>query len=254
MALERSFVPDSEEIILPKMGYVRVQPPLRTLIITFSNVTIEALLEDNLIVPIPGAFVQSVNGDRALYYWKEDPSIGVFMTVPGAAGTVTFLEEAGYIAGVENFVFYGSCGALDPTIGEKEVIVPTEALRDEGTSYHYTHAQDWITIPHAEDVKRIFDEIGVSYVAGKTWTTDAIYRETKEEIARHREEGCICVEMEVAAVQAMCNLRNYQFYPFVYSADNVGKDKWEQRILGNLPKDQRLEYFSIALELAKKLK
>lgn len=42
----------------------------------------------------------------------------------------------------------------------------------------------------------ILDELHVSYTIGKTWTTDAIYREMPEKIRRRKERGCICVDME----------------------------------------------------------
>lgn len=41
-------------------------------------------------------------------------------------------------------------------------------------------------------------QMGIPFKTGKTWTSDAIYRETPDMIALRRNEGCITVEMEVA--------------------------------------------------------
>ncbi len=49
----------------------------------------------------------------------------------------------------------------------------------------------------------MLDELHVSYTIGKTWTTDAIYRETPEKIRRRKERGCICVDMGCAANAAV---------------------------------------------------
>ncbi|MBQ5542412.1 MAG: nucleoside phosphorylase [Erysipelotrichales bacterium] len=250
MVLERSFVPDSEEILLPGMIYKPYETPLRTVIVTFSDETVKALRDARAIQPLWGLEIRSVSGTFLVYRVKDHPDIGVFQTIPGAAGTVAFLEEVAYRCKTENFVLYGSCGALDDNLTAGKVVVPTKALRDKGTSYHYQSSADWIDIPRSMDVARIFAEIGVPFVEGYTWTTDAIYRETKEEAARHKAEGCLVAEMEIAAVQAMCAFRGYHFFPFVYSADSLTGDVWEPRILGNLSVDERLHYFALALEIA----
>ncbi len=57
-------------------------------------------------------------------------------------------------------------------------MVPTEAYRDEGTSYHYAPASDYIAIKNADVVARFMKENKTPYIKGKTWTTDAFYWET----------------------------------------------------------------------------
>ena len=37
---------------------------------------------------------------------------------------------------------FGTCGVLDRDIEATSIIIPTAALRDEGTSYHYLPASD----------------------------------------------------------------------------------------------------------------
>ncbi len=131
-------------------------------------------------------------------------------------------------------------------------MVPTEAYRDEGTSYHYAAASDYITIKNAAVVASFLREQGIPYVEGKTWTTDSFYRETVNNFKKHKADGCISVEMECAALQVMCDFRGLQLYTFFTSGDLLDAPEWDER-----HKDGEIEgtqhdggHFDIALELA----
>ena len=54
---------------------------------------------------------------------------------------VGLLEEL-KARGFKNFIVLGSCGVLDQSIQADKIILPSSALRDEGTSYHYAPASD----------------------------------------------------------------------------------------------------------------
>ena len=58
-----------------------------------------------------------------------------------------------------------------------------------------------------------------SYILSKNWTTDAFYRETENNIAKRKADGCISVEMECSAMQAVCDFRGLELYYFLTSAD-----------------------------------
>ena len=96
------------------------------------------------------------------------------------------------------------------------------------------------------------DELGVEYVVGKTWTTDAFYRETEENRNKRVAQGCICVEMECSRLQAVCDFYCLELYQFVYAADSLDTT-WCRRILGNMEMDARLKYFYVAWEIAKRV-
>ena len=72
--------------------------------------------------------------------------------------------------------------------------LPTAAVRDEGTSYHYVPAgREVQPSPDAlAALRAVLVKHGVQYIEGKTWTTDAIYRETAAKVvspARVELEG-----------------------------------------------------------------
>ena len=131
-------------------------------------------------------------------------------------------------------------------------MVPTEAYRDEGTSYHYAPAADYITVKNADVVAKFMEESVLPYVKGKTWTTDAFYRETVGNFEKRKADGCISVEMECAAVQAMCDFRGLQPYFFFTSGDLLDSPQWDRRMSEDDKKGTQHDggHFDIALELA----
>jgi purine-nucleoside phosphorylase len=111
------------------------------------------------------------------------------------------------------------------------------------------NAGDFIGIKTANHLMKIFSEIGIPAIEGKTWTTDAIYRETQKNKELRKKAGCITVEMECASVMAMTNYRNVDIFQFLYTADNLDCEKWEARLLGNMPQNIREKYVRVALEV-----
>ncbi len=69
----------------------------------------------------------------------------------------------------------------------------------------------------------------VPYEVGRTWTTDALYRETKSKIARRKDEDCITVEMECAALLAVAKFRGVVFGQYLAAGDDVSGDVWDPR-------------------------
>ena len=72
-------------------------------------------------------------------------------------------------------------------------------------------------------------ERDVPFVTGKTWTTDAIFRETRGKAARRVAEGCICVEMEASACFAVARFRDVGFGQLLYAGDDLSGDVWNAR-------------------------
>lgn len=90
-----------------------------------------------------------------------------------------------------------------------------------------------------------------TYTVGKVWTTDGIYRETREKVNRRKDNGCICVDMECSAVAALADFREKDVFHFFYAADNLDNEEWDARSLANsanvLEKDR---IALLAMELA----
>ncbi|HEX2996804.1 MAG TPA: nucleoside phosphorylase [Anaerolineales bacterium] len=151
------------------------------------------------------------------------PGVGA----PIAAG---LLEEV-IAFGCRKFIACGGCGVLQKDIAVGHIIVVSDAVRDEGTSYHY--------LPPDREIKADEDGVnalvkalegrGVPYQVGKTWTTDAPYRETPGKIASRRAEGCLTVEMESSALIAVAQFRHAMFGQALYGGDDLSGAEWDHR-------------------------
>ena len=158
--------------------------------------------------------------------------------------------------GSETLILLGNCGVLDQSIEDCGIIIPTSALRDEGTSYHYAPASDTIQVnkKYIPEFKQICKESGYPYIEGRCWTTDAFYRETRDKVNRRKQQGAICVEMECAAMQAMCDFRGIDFFQYFYAGDNLDHSDWDPRSLsGHAKLDEKVKIVFLAFELALKI-
>lgn len=159
--------------------------------------------------------------------------------------------------GSKCLILLGNCGVLDKSIEDCGIIIPTKAIRDEGSSYHYAPASDTITInnKYIDLFKQVLNELNYPYVEGTTWTTDACYRETAAKVARRKQQGAICVEMECAGMQALCNFRGTDFFQFFYAGDNLDHSSWQPRSLsGDIRLDDKSKIALLAFELGLKVK
>ena len=156
------------------------------------------------------------------------------MSRVGAPSCVVQYEEL-FAMGLEKAVVFGTCGVLDKNIEDLAIIIPNMAIRDEGTSYHYMKAsRDIVVNPkYKDEFTKLLEKHNYSYVIGKTWTTDAPYRETRKKVEDRKKAGCICVEMECSALAAVAKFRKKEVFQFFYAADNLDSAKWDMRSLGN---------------------
>jgi uridine phosphorylase len=156
----------------------------------------------------------------------------IAVTFPGIGAPFAAAVTEELIAwGVKTFVACGGAGVLQKDIAVGHVVVPNSAVRDEGTSYHYLPPGREVA-PAPEVVAAIEATLKsgkVPYVTGKTWTTDGIYRETPDKVARRRDEGCITVEMEAATFFAVAQFRGVKFGQILYGGDDVSGTEWDSR-------------------------
>ena len=247
--ITHSFDNQSNAIINPHIN--EQAPRFDACIVTFSNV-IEAFVLANYPCRQIASF-RFVTGDTPVYGIEyKEKTFAFYKTYVGAPACVGTVEDTLAVIRTENYIVFGGAGCLDKEIAHGKVMVPTEAYRDEGTSYHYAPASDYIAVKNADVVARFMKENKIPYIKGKTWTTDAFYRETISNFQRRKADGCISVEMECAALQAMCDLRGLNFYTFFTSGDLLDAPEWDERHrAGELKGTQHdAGNFDIALELA----
>ncbi len=220
----------------------------------FSHVTLERLVKELNGVQIASA--GTANMKIPIYKVTYDNlEVALFMSYVGSAGCVAVLEDV-FAMGVQKLILFGTCGVLDADIKDCSIIIPTIAVRDEGTSFHYAPSSDEISVneKYKDEFIEVLDRHKCTYTVGKVWTTDACYRETREKVKRRQKQGCICVDMECSAVAALADFREKEVFHFFYAADNLDGETWDKRSLSNsenvLAKDR---IALLAMELALKL-
>ncbi len=146
---------------------------------------------------------------------------------PMAAGILE--DEIAY--GCRKFIVCGGCGVLEKGIAVGHLIVVSRAIRDEGASYHYLPpSREVIANPlGVAALETALKQKGLPYLIGKTWTTDAPYRETASKVALRKNEGCLTVEMEAASFMAVAEFRKVILGQVLYGGDDLSGDEWNDR-------------------------
>ena len=198
------------------------------------------------------AVMKAANGDIPVYLFEwEGKTLAICLSGIGAALAGTNVIELNWLTGATKFIMFGSAGSLNHTATDGKYLVPTEAYRDEGMSYHYAPAADYIRIRNCDRVEALFRELGLPYVRGRVWSTDAFYRETRNQVACRQAEGCLAVEMELAGVQAVCDFHGFQLYDFLVTGDVLDTPEYQIGALHGANHD--LDKLWIGLDLAKRL-
>ena len=102
--------------------------------------------------------------------------------------------------GVKEFVFVGLAGSLQPEVLAGDIVLCDGALADEGVSAHYV-PQEFLR-PCAALTKKlagVLQKANLPHHTGPNWTTDAMFRETAEEVAHYQKKNILTVEMEASA-------------------------------------------------------
>lgn len=218
-----------EAILEPK----RLIEPLAEMpahgVITFFQDVITHFVEQGLAREIHA--LRSEIGRHPIYVHEfRGRPIALFHPGIGGPLAAALLEEA-IALGCRNFVACGGAGVLNRDLAMGHLVVPNAAVRDEGTSYHYLPPSREVTPTPAAlaAVLATLQGRNMDHVVAKTWTTDAIYRETRPRMALRRAEGCVTVEMEAAALFAVAQFRGVELAQILYSGDNLDGDEWDHR-------------------------
>lgn len=152
-----------------------------------------------------------------------NPGVGA----PKAVATL----EALIAIGVRTVVAVGGAGVLVPGLDRGHPIIANRAVRDEGTSFHYLAPGRYATADPG--MTRVLADTlhahGVPADEALVWTTDGLFRETADMVARRRDEGCVLVEMEAAALMACAAFREVRLGQLLYAGDDLSADEWDHR-------------------------
>jgi uridine phosphorylase len=155
------------------------------------------------------------------------------LKLPTGAPAAAFLLEQAIACGARCILSVGLAGSVEPSCPIGTVVVAADALAGDGTSPHYspTPQGDRERRTAAASTRLVgllesaFAEAGVAATTGRVWTTDAVFRETPDQIRACRQDGAIAVDMESAAIYAVATLRQVDACSVVIVSDELW-DTW----------------------------
>jgi uridine phosphorylase len=220
------FDPSPDALINPSINRPPLGFPDRAVLCWFGNVVRE---RTSHLDPVHRIAFEHGDHDVCIVVHR---GVDVALVSPGvgAPAAVSSLEVL-VALGATNLIGCGGAGIVRPGFDVGHVIVPTGAIRDEGTSYHYA-PPDAVVAPHPRAlaaIDQVLADAGVPHDRGLTWTTDAFFRETAAKVVRRREQGCITVEMEAAAMFAAAAFRGAVYAQLLYAGDDVSAEQWDHR-------------------------
>jgi len=216
-------------------------------VICFFAEVIESLVENHGAKEITHSLSQI--GQHPLYEMEyEGRRLAFFHPGIGAPLAIGLLEEM-IARGCKKFMVCGGCGVLDKSVAVGHLLIPEIALRDEGVSYHYLPPAREVAMNSVAlaAIETVLQRHGLEYLRTKAWTTDAIYRETRDKAAAYLAEGCLAVEMEAAAFFAVAQFRNVLLGQILYGGDAVLQEDWDGRSWSSR-EDIRRNLFWLAAE------
>jgi len=196
------------------------------LIITFFPEVLESLAQEGRI--LPDILIGGENPIQIYRFVDRDVLITLGqLGCPACGGNLDLFHAMG----VNRVMFCGGGGVLDRNIEVGTPLLVEGAIRDDGFSYHYLPADRVIySDPKVvEKLARSLDARSVPYIRGLTWTTDAIFRETRDRVEARKQEGAKIVEMEQSACLAVAQVRGFAYGALIYGGDDVASDEWSER-------------------------
>ncbi len=103
--------------------------------------------------------------------------------------------------GAKYIIGIGLIAAIQPEIATGTLIVPTKAIRGEGTSYYLPEDVD--AVPDrdiSQSLRKACRDIGIGCVEGEIYTTDAVHRETRKLVEALWNRNILGIDMETSAI------------------------------------------------------
>jgi len=146
----------------------------------------------------------------------------------GAPAAVDLLEQL-VAAGIRRVISIGTAGALHDGLDTGDLVLCTGAFPDEGTSGHY-FKEPGMTGPSSDlvhETAHFLDYKGIVFKNGKSWTTDAPFRETLEKLQHFTRLGADVVEMEASALYHVASYRNIDLISLFVIGDSIAGGTWK---------------------------
>ena len=149
---------------------------------------------------------------------------------------VASLAEELIAWGARRLILLSLAGGLQADLQPSDVVLGQRAVRDEGASYHYLPPAKYVDASSTlvATLSTAFARRGIAHRTGATWSTDAPYRESREEAAQFQSEGAQAVDMESGGLFAVGQVRGVETASVFVVGDSLAAPRWAA------PPDMRL--------------
>jgi uridine phosphorylase len=191
-----------------------------------------------------------------LYRTQREEAAPVTLAGPfiGAPHAVMGMEKL-IAMGAQRILVLGWCGSLQHFLNIGDLVIPTHAVSEEGTSQHYPTAS---RNPASDEdlnglLETVLEEQKTPFTKGPIWTTDAIYRETPEKVKAFQQQNILAVEMEISALLAVASFRSVQMAALLVVSDELSQLKWVPGFSSTRLKERSRQAALLLLEVHKRL-
>ena len=179
---------------------------------------------------------------------SQDVLVSLIVFPVGAPAAVSAMEML-VAGGAKKIIGVGLTGSLQRELHIGDVVLASEAFREEGTSYHYFPGPEkWMyAAPNLlRELETVLSDGGVAFHKGKIWTTDAIFRELVSKVEHLSAEHVLSVEMETSALYAVGAFRKVDVCNLLVVTDSLWGE-WNPHLVGSPEVARALEKVGNAL-------
>lgn len=162
---------------------------------------------------------------KPIHFLNKDVAIFTGFIGFGAPIWVWALEQL-IAYGIKDFIYLGFFGKVNPSIVAGSIIVVEKALRDEGSSYHYSAPSKW-AYPDEKLTKKLLSNKGV--VSSAIWTTDGMFKQTRKEIDYAKSQKIAGFDMETSALFCVTKSKKCRIASIQVESDSFISDSWKAR-------------------------
>ena len=165
----------------------------------------------------------------------------------GAPMAVDTLETL-YALGVKNVVSVGMFGAFSENVNSGDIVIPSKAFCEEGTSLHYYENREAF-YPNKELHDTALKQIEHS-ASFPIVSTDAVYRQTFYKEQLWRDKGAVGVDMETSALFSVSEYLGMNTVSILIASDKHPETENESAWQWTMTKEMRYDFFEKCIDFA----
>ena len=131
------------------------------------------------------------------------------------------------VLGARRVILLGWAGGLQSSLTPGDILLPDQAVSEEGTSGHYSEEKrPKASLRLLQELGQAMKEENFSFRQGAVWTTDAPYRETVDKVGAFQSQGVLGVDMETSALFTVGAFRGIETAALLIVSDDLSGMTW----------------------------